>query len=141
MNIHQDTLQDPFEVFNNWYVETTAKTAAAAIDGGTITGNDDTRYANEKLFGLNADGMLPVEPGKYTISRINPSRYEFVANYWHYATSRNAPFHVATYDSESGSYINDNSKYRMYYGRTDDWYRNQRYCLHPVHVYCHLDGG
>ena len=66
--------------------------------------------------------MLPVEPGKYTISRINPSRYEFVANYWHYATSRNAPFHVATYDSESGSYINDNSKYRMYYGRTDEPY-------------------
>ena len=104
--------------FNNWYVETTAKDGSgkASINGGTVENNtDDDIYSTQHLFGLNSAGMLPLEPGKYTISRVNPSRYEFVTNYRSYATASNAPWAVAFYDEENELFSRSHSLYR-------DWY-------------------
>ena len=53
--------------FDGWYYEYTGNTPAS-----------------EELFGVNSYGMIEVEPGTYTVSRINTSRYEFVTNYSQY---------------------------------------------------------
>ena len=120
-------LRDANEIspYDGWYFESSAKNyhtiGSDDVPKATVVDNeDDNKYANERLFGLNSDGMLEVEPGKYTISRINPSRYEFVANFYEYFTSTNAQWVDSTYDSSTQEYKRAISKYREWYNASNN---------------------
>ncbi len=105
--------------YNNWYLETTVKGYNGLFSGEAVSGNDDSIYADQRLFGLDSSGWLRVEPGKYTISRVGNSRYEYVDSYSTYSTSADAPWLEMAYNSSTGEFERDNSYYRAWY-RDDD---------------------
>ncbi len=121
MSVDTFTQQNENTNYKNWFLETTAKNYS--YPRCTIVGNtDDSKYANERMFGLNSEGMLEVEPGKYTISRLNTSRYEFVTNYYRYWTSQDNICAQPTYDSNTQQYKIGGSNYYLWYNGTSPGY-------------------
>ena len=71
---------DQTKKYSGWYWESTR----------------EDEYKSNKLYNINSSGMIKVEPGTYTISRINTSRYTFVEYYYRTFTSIETPNSVRT---------------------------------------------